>query len=135
MYVQIRHLIVSCFIWLYSVCKFSYCCLWCFKVSVKMPKKSSVKMPMQYAVIFLVQVHIFCNMLFEAVSYFSNKVVSKMIKGGRGGRTGAVVSIQTTDQGVPGSRPGRVAVCCGIEQVTFTPCLVLVKPRKPCTYD
>ena len=39
----------------------------------------------------------------------------------------------TTDQGVPGSRPGRVAVRCGL--VTFTPCLVLVKPRKPWTYD
>ena len=37
---------------------------------------------------------------------------------------------QTTDQGVHGLRPGRVAVRCGHEQVTFTPCLVLVKPRK-----
>ena len=27
----------------------------------------------------------------------------------------------TTDQGVPGSRPGWVAVHCGLEQVTFTP--------------
>ena len=36
----------------------------------------------------------------------------------------------TRDQGVPGSRPGRVAVRCGLEQVTFTPCFVLVKPRK-----
>ena len=35
----------------------------------------------------------------------------------------------------PGSRPGRVAVHCGLEQVTFTPCLVLVKPREPWTYD
>ena len=35
---------------------------------------------------------------------------------------------RTTDHGVPGSRPGRVAVRCGLEQVTFTPCLVLVKP-------
>ena len=33
---------------------------------------------------------------------------------------------RTTDQGVPGSSPGRGAVRCGIEQVTFTPCLVLV---------
>ena len=32
----------------------------------------------------------------------------------------------TTDKGVPGSRPGWVAVCCGLVQVTFTPCLVLV---------
>ena len=36
----------------------------------------------------------------------------------------------TTDQRVPGSSPGRVAVHYVLEQVTFTPCLVLVKPRK-----
>ena len=33
-------------------------------------------------------------------------------------------------QGVPGSSPGRCPVCCGLEQVTFTPCLVLVKPSR-----
>ena len=33
-------------------------------------------------------------------------------------------------EGVPGSRPGRGTVCCGLEQVTFIHCLVLVKPRK-----
>ena len=33
---------------------------------------------------------------------------------------------RTMDQGVPGSRPGRGTVCCGLEQVTFTHCLVLV---------
>ena len=38
------------------------------------------------------------------------------------------------DRWVPGSRPGRVAVHCGLEQVTFAHCLVLVKPRKPWTY-
>ena len=37
---------------------------------------------------------------------------------------------QTTDQGVPGSRPGRIVVRCGCEQVTFTPCLILVKTQK-----
>ena len=37
----------------------------------------------------------------------------------------------TMDQGVPGSRPGWVAISCGLEHVTFTHCLVLVKPRKP----
>ena len=37
----------------------------------------------------------------------------------------------TTNQGVPGSRHGQVAVRCGLEQVTFIACLVLVKPRKP----
>ena len=42
---------------------------------------------------------------------------------------------RTTDQAVPGSRSGRVAVRFVLEQVTFTPCLVLVKPRKPWTYD
>ena len=42
---------------------------------------------------------------------------------------------RTTDQGVPGSRPGRGTVCCGLEQVKFTHCLVLVKPRKPWTDD
>ena len=34
---------------------------------------------------------------------------------------------------VPGSRPGRGTVCCGLEQVTLTHCLVLVKLRKPWT--
>ena len=34
------------------------------------------------------------------------------------------------DQGVPGARPSRVAVCCGLEQVTFTPGLVLVKTQE-----
>ena len=38
---------------------------------------------------------------------------------------------RTTDQGVPGSRSGRGTVCRSLEQVTFTYCLVLVKPRKP----
>ena len=42
---------------------------------------------------------------------------------------------RTTDQGVPGSRPGCGTVCCGLEQVTFTHCLVLVKPRQPWTDD
>ena len=51
----------------------------------------------------------------------------------RVGRTGAVVSV--ADYGVPGSRPGRGTVCCGLEQVIFTHCLVLVKPRKPWTTD
>ena len=38
---------------------------------------------------------------------------------------------RTMDQGVPGSRPGRSTVCCGLEQITFTHCLVLVNPSKP----
>ena len=52
-----------------------------------------------------------------------------------GGRTGAVVRVSILDQGVPGSSPGLCSVCCGLEQVTFTPCLVLVKPRKRWTDD
>ena len=46
------------------------------------------------------------------------------------GRTGAVVSVvyYRPWPGVPGSRPGRVVIRCGLVQVTFTPCLVLVKP-------
>ena len=55
-------------------------------------------------------------------------------KGG-GGRLAQWLASRITDQGVPGSRPGRVAIRCDLEQVTFTPCLVLVKHRKPLTYD
>ena len=46
------------------------------------------------------------------------------------GRTGAVV--RAPDYG---SSPGRCSVRGGLEQVSFTPCLVLVKPRKRWTYD
>ena len=35
-----------------------------------------------------------------------------------------------SDQGVPGSIPRRCTFRCGLEQATFTLCLVLVKPRK-----
>ena len=42
---------------------------------------------------------------------------------------------RTTDQGVPGSKPDLGTVYCGLEQVTFTHCLVLVKPKKPWTDD
>ena len=42
------------------------------------------------------------------------------------------IASRSTDQGVPFSRPGRVAVRCGLEQVTFTHFLILVKPRNPC---
>ena len=40
-----------------------------------------------------------------------------------------------SDQGVPGSIPRRCIFRCGLEQVTFTLCLVLVKPRKRWTDD
>ena len=39
-----------------------------------------------------------------------------------------------SDQGVPGSNPGRCTFRCGLEQVPFT-CLVLVEPRKRWTDD
>ena len=42
------------------------------------------------------------------------------------GRLAQWLASRTTDQGVPGSTPGRGTVCCGPEQVTFTHCLVLV---------
>ena len=47
------------------------------------------------------------------------------------GRLAQCLASWTMDQGVPGSRPGHGTVCCGLEQVTFTHCLVLFKPRKP----
>ena len=55
--------------------------------------------------------------------------------GGERGRTGAVV--RASDFGPRGSlvRAPAVAVRYGLEQVTFTPCLVLVKPRKRWTDD
>ena len=56
-------------------------------------------------------------------------------RGGGGGQTGAVVGVADYRPRGPWfeTLPGRVR--CGLEQVTFTPCLVLVKPRKPWTYD
>ena len=47
-----------------------------------------------------------------------------------GGRQAQWLGRRISDKGVPGSSPGRWDVRCGLEQVTFTPCLVLVKPRK-----
>ena len=40
------------------------------------------------------------------------------------------IGCRILDQGVPGSIPRRCTFRCGLEQVTFTLCLVLVKPRK-----
>ena len=56
---------------------------------------------------------------------------SETIAACKWGGLGQWLASRTMDQGVPGSRPGRSTVCCGLEQVTFTLCLVLVKPRKP----
>ena len=39
------------------------------------------------------------------------------------GRSGAVVRASDFGPKVPGSHPGRCAFRCGLEQVTFTPCL------------
>ena len=33
-----------------------------------------------------------------------------------------------SDQGVPGSIPGRLSVCCGLEQVKFTPAYYWLNP-------
>ena len=64
-----------------------------------------------------------------------NKCITITLKQCHEGGMAQGLASRTTDQGVPGSRPGRVAVRCGLEQVRFTPCLVLVKPRKPWTYN
>ena len=53
---------------------------------------------------------------------------------GRGG-VAQWIGRQILDQGVPGSIPRRCTFRCGLEQVTFTLCLVLVKPRKQWTDD
>ena len=53
----------------------------------------------------------------------------------RGGGLAQWFGRRITGQRVPGSSPGRCSVRCGLEQVTFTPCLVLVKPRKRWAYD
>ena len=52
-----------------------------------------------------------------------------------GGRLVQWLGHQISNQGVPGSSLGRCAICCGLEQVTFTPILVLLKPRKRWTHD
>ena len=51
------------------------------------------------------------------------------------GRTGAVVRASDFGPRGPSFEPRPGAVHCGLEQVTFTPCLVLVKPRKQWTDD
>ena len=51
------------------------------------------------------------------------------------GRSGAVVRASDFGTRGPWFEPWPGAVRCGIEQVTFTPCLVLVKPRKRWTDD
>ena len=64
-----------------------------------------------------------------ATELFSEK--KKNIIGKDGGGSAQWLASRTTDQEVPCSRPGLVTVLCGLEQVTFTPCLVLFKHRKP----
>ena len=52
-----------------------------------------------------------------------------------GGGVAQWLGCRISDQGVPGSNPGRCTFRRGLEQVTFMPCLVLVKPRKRWTDD
>ena len=47
-----------------------------------------------------------------------------------GAWTGAVVRVSDFGPRGPGFEPRPGAVRCSLELVTFTPCLVLVKPRK-----
>ena len=51
------------------------------------------------------------------------------------GRTDAVLSASDFGPRGPWFEPRQRAVRCGLEQVTFTPCSVLVKPRKRWTDD
>ena len=53
----------------------------------------------------------------------------------RGGGVAQWIGRRISDQGVPSSIPRRCTFRCGLEQVTFTLCLVLVKPRKRWTDD
>ena len=52
-----------------------------------------------------------------------------------GSSCNVVVRASYFGPGVPGSNPGRCTFRCGLEQVTFIPCLVLVKHRKRWTDD
>ena len=53
----------------------------------------------------------------------------------KGGGLAQWLGCRISEQGVPVSSTGRSTVFCGLEQVTFTSCLVLVKPRKRWTAD
>ena len=46
----------------------------------------------------------------------------------RGGGVVQWIGRRISDQGVPGSIPRKCTFRCGLEQVTITLCLVLVKP-------
>ena len=54
----------------------------------------------------------------------ATECLGRCIKPINGGGLAHWLALQNMDHWVPGSRPGRVAVCCGLEQVTFTPCLL-----------
>ena len=64
-----------------------------------------------------------------AISDYSNKYIFRRKNHkndlGHSGGLAQWLATRTKDKGVPCSSPGRVAVRCGLEQVTFTPCLVL----------
>ena len=61
-----------------------------------------------------------------------------MVKGLKAMMRGGVaqwIGRRISDHRVPGSIPRRCLFPCGLKQVTFTLCLVLVKPRKRWTDD
>ena len=64
----------------------------------------------------------------------AKKPVSLLFDQKRGG-VAQWIGCLISDQGVPGSIPRRCTFRCGLEQVTITLCLVLVKPRKRWTDD
>ena len=75
------------------------------------------------------------NLRFFSNFGFEGRILILIFKFGSGGGLGQWLTSRTTDQLVSGSSYGRFAVRCDLEQVAFTPCLVLVKPRNPWTYD
>ena len=59
-------------------------------------------------------------------SLFNYRTPGNLERGGVAQWIGRRIS----DQGVPSSIPRRCTFRCGLEQVTFALCLILVKPRK-----
>ena len=64
---------------------------------------------------------------FTCITHISEKNTDAV---SRGGGLAQWLGRRISYQGVPGSKPLPGAVRCGLEQVTFTHCLVLVKPKK-----
>ena len=57
------------------------------------------------------------------------RILSALHRTRLGGGLAQWSASQTTDHGVRGSRPGRVADRCGLEKVTFTLCLIVLKSK------